>query len=154
MFLLNEDLDLFNEGLKINWNVFSNFSTADDDVEELKINLKNANRFYRGLTDEKLLKERNSVSRFITSFLRVLLDLEGSLDIIFAPCTLGVTLITYLFTRLLRLPIDEVEKKFYLKQANQTINALKDLSKKNPKHKSDIEEKIKKLQNIVDDIEE
>ena len=151
MFLLNEDL--LNEGLKINWKVFSNFSTADDDVEELKDNLTRANRYYRSLTDEKLLKERDSVSKFITTFLRFSLDLEGAINVIFAPCTLGVTLITYLLTRLLRLPIDESEKKFYLKQADQTIDALKDLAKKQPKNKSDIEERIKKLQRIIDEVE-
>jgi hypothetical protein len=155
MFLMSEEemMATLNEGIGIRWNVFSNFGGSSDEVDDLKNELQKANRYYRGISDEKLVKDRNGFVKVITAIFRVLLDLEGIADVLVAPLTLGLTLITYLFTRVLSLPLDATEQRFYEKEAEKAIDKLKELKKKNPKEADEIDRHIRRIENALDDLD-
>lgn len=148
-----EMMATLNEGIGIRWNVFSNFGGSSDEVDDLKNELQKANRYYRGISDEKLVKDRNGFVKVITAIFRVLLDLEGIADVLVAPLTLGLTLITYLFTRVLSLPLDATEQRFYEKEAEKAIDKLKELKKKNPKEADEIDRHIRRIENALDDLD-
>ena len=142
------DYDIYNEGFGlINWNVFNNFMGNPEATDELLEELKRANSEFRSMSDKQLYKEKDSVLKFIAMVMRCLLDVEAMLDVVFAPFTLGITLIWYLLTRLLRIPFDAMYHASVVSEAKNTVRQLEELKRKNPKEAKQINDAIAKIEN-------